>query len=96
MNERYMTPESMTDILRTLKRHNVPLQHSVTLLCKLQGRAISDLATACGYHRNSVYKALAGEVVQVQEDMMDAVTKELGINPWAFAPKLPKKKRTSR
>jgi hypothetical protein len=96
MNEFYMTPESMTDILRTLKRHNVPLQHSVTLLCKLQGRAISDLATACGYHRNSVYKALAGEVMQVQEDMVDAVTKELGINPWAFAPKLPKKTRTSR
>jgi hypothetical protein len=91
-----MTPESMTDILRELQRHKVPLQHSVALLCKLQGRGIGGLAQACGYHRNSVYKALAGEVVQVQEDMMDAVAKELGINPWAFAPKLPKKKRTSR
>lgn len=88
-----MTPDSMTDILRTLKRHNVPLQHSVTLLCKLQGRAIGDLAQACGYHRNSLYKALAGEVVQVQSDMVDAVTAELGVNPWAYAPIRPKKSR---
>lgn len=88
-----MTPESMTDILQTLKRHNVPLQHSVTLLCKLQGRAIGDLAQACGYHRNSLYKALAGEVVQVQSDMVNAVMAELGVNPWAYAPSRPKKLR---
>ncbi|MCR6651420.1 MAG: hypothetical protein NVV73_07965 [Cellvibrionaceae bacterium] len=91
-----MTPEAMSDILRDLQRHKVPLQHSVALLCKLQGRGIGGLAQACGYHRNSVYKALAGEVIQVQEDMMDAVAKELGINPWAFAPTISRKNRVSR
>lgn len=88
-----MKPESMSDILRTLKRHKVPLQHSVTLLCKVQGRAISDLAHACEYHRNSLYKALAGEVVEVQPDMIEAVAAELGVNPWAYSPGLPKKTR---
>jgi hypothetical protein len=93
MNEQPMTPEAMSDILSTLQRYSVPLQHSVTLLCKLQGRGIGDLAEGCGYHRNSVYKALAGEVAAVQPDMVASLTKALGINPWAYAPDLPPKRR---
>lgn len=83
-----MDVAAIEEILAVLQKHDVPLQHSVALICKCQGRKLSDLASDCGYHRNSLYKALSHNM-RVQPGMAEAVKRELGVNPWEYAPEQP-------
>lgn len=83
-----MNSAAIEDILALLQKHDVPLQHSTALICKCQGRKLSDLASVCGYHRNSLYKALSG-ATPAQPEMIAAVERELGVNPWNYAPEQP-------
>jgi transcriptional regulator with XRE-family HTH domain len=79
----HISKAGMVEILVVLKKHQVPLQHGVSLLCKAKGLTLSELSVACGYHRNSIYKALSGEN-NVQPDMIKKVENLLGVNPWDF------------
>ena len=79
----HISREGMVEILVVLKKHQVPLQHGVSLLCKAKGLTLSELSVACGYHRNSIYKALSGEN-NVQPEMKLKVENLLGVNPWNF------------
>ncbi len=79
-----MNKKAMVEILTVLQKHHVPLQHGVALICKAQDRKLSDLASACNYHRNSLYKALMGDI-PAQPEMIEAVKNELGIDPWLYA-----------
>lgn len=79
----HISKAGMVEILVVLQKHHVPLQHGVSLLCKLKGLTLSELSIACGYHRNSIYKALSGEN-NVQSEMMLKVESLLGVNPWDF------------
>lgn len=83
-----MDAAAIEEILAVLQRQDVPLQHGVALICKCQGRKLGDLASICGYHRNSLYKALSGATT-AQPEMIAAVERELGVNPWNYAPKQP-------
>lgn len=76
--------DALHEVMTVLQKHGVPLQHGTALLCRMKGMTLAELSTTCGYHRNSIYKALSGEN-QVQPDMEAAVTKEIGINPWLYA-----------
>lgn len=83
-----MNAAAIEEILAVLQKHQVPLQHGVSLICKVQSRKLGDLANTCGYHRNSLYKALSG-ASPAQPLMVHAVERELGVNPWLFAPEHP-------
>lgn len=80
-----MRPEPIIEVLGVLQKHDVPLQPSVGLICKCQGRKLSDLASGCGYHRNSVYKAPSNSARE-QSGMSQAIERELGVNPWNYKP----------
>lgn len=75
--------DALSEVMSVLQKHGVPLQHGVSLICRIKGMTLSELAIACGYHRNSIYKALSGEN-QIQPEMETAVTERLGINPWRY------------
>mgnify|MGYP005840711047 CR=1 FL=1 len=80
-----MHKQAMKELLTVAASHQVPLQHTVALICKCRGEKIGDLASRCGFHRNSLYKALSGEVTPSAE-LVAGVTGELGVNPWEYRP----------
>jgi DNA-binding phage protein len=79
-----MHKQAIKEILLVLQKHKVPLQHGVALICRARGDQLGALANRCGFHRNSLYKALAGEIV-ANPKLVAAVRHELGVNPWDFA-----------
>lgn len=80
---RVLTANAATEIMSVLRKHQVPLQPSVAMLCKIQGVKLHWVAERCGLHRNSLYKALAGEV-SPSPVLVQSVKEVLGINPWQF------------
>ena len=67
-------------------RHGVPLQHTLTLICHARRDRLSELTKRCGVHRNTLYKALAGET-KPSKYLIQTLSQELeGINPWQYAP----------
>lgn len=78
-----MHKKAIKEILLVLQKHQVPLQHGVALICRARGEQLSALASRCGFHRNSLYKALAGEIAP-NPKLVSAVRSELGVNPWDY------------
>jgi len=78
-----MNNTSAAEILTVLCKHEVPLQHSVALLCKVQGKTLTDIAEASGFHRNLLYKALSGGT-RPNSKLQKAVEQALDINPWLY------------
>lgn len=76
-----LNKQASEEILAVLGKHDVPLQHSVALLCKMRGVTLTEVAKACGCHRNLLYKALAGEIAPNNE-LVTGVAAFLGMNPW--------------
>ncbi len=78
-----MDNSSAMRVLSQLRRSNVPLQHSVQLICKVGGVPLGELASNCGYHRNYLYKSLKGDVTPAGEFRM-SVLGRLGVDPWDY------------
>tara|TARA_B100000446_G_scaffold181911_1_gene199802 strand:+ start:105 stop:392 length:288 start_codon:yes stop_codon:yes gene_type:complete len=76
-------PEAIKRILDFLKSEGIPLQHSVSMICKVKGIALGKLANECGYHRNQLYLSLTGSHRPSQQ-LRDGVAKQLGVDPWNY------------
>ena len=70
-----------SELLRCLRRYEVPLLHAVALLARLQGVSLSQIAHSAGLHRNSLYHALVGRV-RPSAGLRETVTRTLGVDPW--------------
>lgn len=82
-----MNKKAMLEIMEVLCRHQVPLQHTVALLCKAKGVPLNEIAKQVGCHRNLVYKSLAGEVAP-NPQLVQGLREVLGLDPWAFRQKM--------
>lgn len=81
-----MNKAAIEAYLKLGKRHGVPLQHTLTLICHARRDRLSELTRRCGVHRNTLYKALAGETTP-SEYLIKKISQELeGLNPWQYAP----------
>lgn len=81
-----MNKAAIKAYLRLGMRHGVPLQHTLTLICHARRDRLSELTKRCGVHRNTLYKALAGET-KPSTYLIQTLSQELeGINPWQYAP----------
>ena len=78
-----MDNDSVMRVLSQLKSNNVPLQHSVQLICKIRGVPLGDLAGDCGYHRNYLYKSLKGDVTPAIQ-FRERVSELLAVDPWCY------------
>ncbi len=78
-----MIPESKLRILSHLERNNVPLQHSVQLICKADGIALGELVREMGFHRNHLYQTLSG-IRRPSKAFRDGISKRLSVDPWAY------------
>tara|TARA_B100000446_G_scaffold87859_1_gene82666 strand:- start:86 stop:607 length:522 start_codon:yes stop_codon:yes gene_type:complete len=70
-------------VLLQLQTHNVPLQHCVQLICRIQGISLKNLSEGCGYHRNHLYQTLSG-IRSPSKVFRDGVSKRLSVDPWAY------------
>jgi len=78
-----MNNDTVVRVLSHLKRNNVPLTHSLQLICKSKGIALGRLATKSGYHRNYLYKCLCGEIIPA-DDFKKRISAEVGVDPWLY------------
>lgn len=78
-----MLQASTRHILSHLQTHNVPLQHCVQLICRIQGISLKNLSEGCGYHRNHLYQTLSG-IRSPSKVFRDGVSKRLSVDPWAY------------
>ena len=69
------------ELMRVHARLGVPVVHTVALVARLRHVSLSALAREAGYHRNSLYQALVGDIRPPQR-LHDVVIQKLGIDPW--------------
>jgi transcriptional regulator with XRE-family HTH domain len=78
-----VSKQAYEEVLSLHQRHNIPLQHSIALLCKTEGIGMSELAESCGKHRNYLNQSLRGIFKPTHKFRM-AITKKLGVDPWKY------------
>ena len=80
---RILSRSAVEEILTVLRKHQVPLQPSVALICKVNEIPLHWIAERCGFHRNSLYKALIDEI-RPHPVMVESVKEALGVDPWSI------------